>query len=158
RAFEGHVLAPARAQLIAQAATLHPLQRRLRGSAAAAAAATYVTGRGLVVGATGGAFTSVQLATTIDASGATQVWELTQVSAALQAALLSNQCFLVATRSAFQGTTLFKSAGEVAFADWSFEPAADLPQSDQMLLFKFAPQSIDGLAGQLASWTNAGTF
>ena len=44
------------------------------------------------------------------------------ISPTLQAAILSNQCFVVATRTADgSGVTLFNIEGGVAFGDWLME-------------------------------------
>tara|TARA_B100001123_G_scaffold382350_1_gene453440 strand:- start:4718 stop:8062 length:3345 start_codon:yes stop_codon:yes gene_type:complete len=162
QAFERSVLAPARSVVVqphAKATFTAQRNRMLTGHAAAAASAqTFVTGRGQVIKSTGNSFTSIDLTNTVDNSGVTHQWQLTDISPTLQAAILSNQCFVVATRTADgSGVTLFNIEGGVAFGDWLMEARLS---SDplEILIIKFAAQSISDLANTLASWTDASSF
>ncbi|CBS89292.1 hypothetical protein [Azospirillum lipoferum] len=162
RAFENHVLAPVRAQTMATAtkAALAAKAAARTASAPAPAAdttSTYVTNSGLVATVDGEVLLSVQLAATVDAGGKTHSWVAEDISPALQTALMTNDCFLVVSRTAgSDGDILFSLSGDVAFSDWSFEPG--IGADGQFLIFKYAGTDIATLAGSLANWAEAATF
>lgn len=150
RALETKALASARTRLTAVSAKSTVKPR------AVAEEQTCVTNAGLVVTESGAASTSLCLARTVDSGGTGHVWSVDDLSPALQTALASSQCFVVASRTAdSDAAVLFTLAGEVAFFDWTFTPAVS---AAQLFILKFATPDIRTLAGTLAAWTDAPTF
>ncbi|MBP2312923.1 hypothetical protein [Azospirillum soli] len=157
RAFETRVLAPARAMATVMAAkAARAAAPRARSADEGGTTETWVTNAGLVATASDSALASLQVASTVDAGGATRIWSIDDIAETLQTALAANECFVVATRTTDgDGNSLFTLSGEVAFADWVFRPTVG---DAHFLILKFASLDIRTLANGLSNWTDGASF
>lgn len=149
--FEQAVIAPSRRATVT-ARSLEPDAGSLAGAAEGAA-----TPQGFLVELTGATWCSLLIAST-DPSGAGREGELSfkPVDPNLQAALQTDQLFLVATKP------LGGFTGEIEIEEWPFDVAVGEEQGfgsySNVLIFKFCGGALRDLVADPRRWTAAETF